>query len=94
MTVVTVVVSVVTCTVIDNRVGDEVWVSLEFVGDFLDTMYHSLQHNSVDFFPFRVTTILVCPVYAFSQFKSHRCTTNVLKLRESLRYQGVNRNKK
>jgi hypothetical protein len=45
-----VVVSVVTCTVIDNWVGDEVWVSLEFVGDLLDTMYHSLQHNSVDFF--------------------------------------------
>jgi hypothetical protein len=50
MTVITVVVSVVTCTIIDIWVGDEVWVSLEFVGDLIDTMYHSLQQNSVRFF--------------------------------------------
>jgi hypothetical protein len=79
MTVVTVVVSVVTCTVIDSWVSDEVWVSLEFVGDLLDTMYHSLQQNSVRFFLlFHVTTILVCAVHTFSQPKSHRYTTKVL----------------
>jgi hypothetical protein len=76
MTVVTVVVSVVTCTVVDNWVGDEVWVSSEFVDDLLDTMYHSLQQNSVHFsFLFHVTTIFVCAVHAFSQPMSHRYTT-------------------